>query len=190
MAALKEDVKLFIVQCLACYDTPSKVVDSVKEQFEIPVTRPQVQAYDPTKKAGEYLSQKFKDIFFETRKAFLDESIEVPIANKIFRLRSLQSMHDYYVSRKNFVQAQSVLEQAAKEIGNMYVGRNAQINDGNDPFSSFLARISGTSLPVVQDTSRVVEHELLPDDDDEPITDKPVKASTPPKKPRVSVERD
>jgi hypothetical protein len=33
MAALSEDVKRFIVQALACFDTTAQVVESVKEEF-------------------------------------------------------------------------------------------------------------------------------------------------------------
>ncbi len=32
MATLTDDVKAFIVQALACFDTPSQVVDAVKEE--------------------------------------------------------------------------------------------------------------------------------------------------------------
>lgn len=33
MATLKDNVKLFIVQALACFDTPSQVVEAVKQEF-------------------------------------------------------------------------------------------------------------------------------------------------------------
>ncbi|MCV5738318.1 DUF2280 domain-containing protein, partial [Escherichia coli] len=35
MAALKPDVKAFIIQSLACYDTPSQVVEAVQKEFGI-----------------------------------------------------------------------------------------------------------------------------------------------------------
>ncbi len=37
MAALKEPVKIFIVQALACRDTPQEVVDLVKQEFGIQI---------------------------------------------------------------------------------------------------------------------------------------------------------
>ena len=35
MAALKEPVKIFIVQSLACFETPLQVVEAVKQDFNI-----------------------------------------------------------------------------------------------------------------------------------------------------------
>ena len=49
MATLKEPVKIFIVQSLACRDTPQEVADAVKQEFGIEIGRQQVAAYDPTK---------------------------------------------------------------------------------------------------------------------------------------------
>ena len=37
MAALKSDVKAFIVQALACFDTPTQVSQAVKQEFDIDV---------------------------------------------------------------------------------------------------------------------------------------------------------
>ncbi|WP_159198133.1 DUF2280 domain-containing protein, partial [Klebsiella pneumoniae] len=42
MAALKPEVKAAIVQMLACYDTPSQVVEAVQKDFGITITRQQV----------------------------------------------------------------------------------------------------------------------------------------------------
>ncbi|MFE1726821.1 DUF2280 domain-containing protein, partial [Acinetobacter baumannii] len=43
MAALKEQVKIFIVQALACMDTPQQVANGVKQEFNIEIDRKQVQ---------------------------------------------------------------------------------------------------------------------------------------------------
>jgi hypothetical protein len=52
MAALKEPVKIFIVQALACRDTPQEVAELVKQEFGIITDRMQCASYDPTKAAG------------------------------------------------------------------------------------------------------------------------------------------
>ena len=46
MAALNSEVKGFIVQALACFDTPSQVAAAVREEFGIEVTRQQCEAQD------------------------------------------------------------------------------------------------------------------------------------------------
>ncbi|TCB76774.1 DUF2280 domain-containing protein [Acinetobacter sp. ANC 4177] len=52
MAALKEPVKMFIVQSLACFDTPQQVADAVMQRYGIEIDRRQCENYDPTKFAG------------------------------------------------------------------------------------------------------------------------------------------
>jgi hypothetical protein len=45
MATLTEDAKRHIVQALACFDTPTQVVQSVMEEFSVDVPRSQVLCY-------------------------------------------------------------------------------------------------------------------------------------------------
>lgn len=127
MATLKEDVKLYIVQSLACFDTPSEVAEAVKEDFGIVVTRMQCSAYDPTTVTGLRLGQKWVDIFNAARKEFLEEKTTIAIANKAYRLRELQKSHLYLKSKKNYVASNQVLEQAAKEVGEFHVNRNREL---------------------------------------------------------------
>ena len=82
MAALKEPVKIFIVQALACRDTPQEVADQVLQEFGVKIDRKQCQLYDPTKAAGKNLSKKFVELFHKTRADFDAGLIDIPIANK------------------------------------------------------------------------------------------------------------
>ena len=89
MAALNNEVKGFIVQALACFDTPSQVAAAVREEFGIEVTRQQCEAQDPTKRAGRDLAKKWVTLFHDTRKRFREETADIPIANRAFRLRAM-----------------------------------------------------------------------------------------------------
>ncbi len=113
MAALKEPVKMFIVQSLACFETPQQVVEAVNQDYKIEITRQQVALYDPTKVAGRNLSKKLKDLFEQTRKAFRENVEDIAIANKAFRLRELQKMYDD--SGRNKRAKQNLLKQAFQE---------------------------------------------------------------------------
>lgn len=126
MAALKEQVKLFIVQALACFDTPSVVVESVKEEFGIVVTRFQVIAYDPTKANGQRLSKKWVDEFHKVREEFRVKTEEIAISNKASRLRRLDRMSNKAESKNNIPLAAALIEQAAKEMGEAYVNRHRE----------------------------------------------------------------
>ncbi|OTG82364.1 DUF2280 domain-containing protein [Acinetobacter sp. ANC 4648] len=113
MAALKEPVKIFIVQSLACFETPQQVADAVKQEYGIEVSRSQCQVYDPTKYSGRNLSKKLKDLFNRTRKDFRENVEDIAIANKAFRLRELQSM--YEDAGRNKRVKQNLLKQAFQE---------------------------------------------------------------------------
>ncbi|MCU4327382.1 DUF2280 domain-containing protein [Acinetobacter johnsonii] len=110
MAALKEPVKIFIVQSLACFETPQQVADAVKQRFGIEIERQQCENYDPTKYSGRNLSKKLKDLFEKTRKDFKTNIEDIPVANKAFHFKELQKMYDDW--GKNKVMRQNVLKQA------------------------------------------------------------------------------
>ena len=120
MATLKEPVKIFIVQSLACRDTP-QVADAVKQEFKIEIERQQVAAYDPTKSRGKDLSKKFVDLFHKTRADFDAGLIDIPIANKHYRLKQYQKQLER--NAKNVVMSLKILEQAAKDVGGLYTNR-------------------------------------------------------------------
>lgn len=126
MAALKNEVKGFIVQALACFDTPSQVSQAVKQEFDVDVTRQQVEQHDPTKRAGSHLALKWQTLFHDTRKRFREETADIPIANRAFRLRALGRMAEKAESMKNMALTAQLLEQAAKEVGDVYVNRRLE----------------------------------------------------------------
>ncbi len=126
MAALRSEVKAFIVQALACFDTPSQVVEAVKKEFGIEVSRQTCEGHDPTKYAGRGLAQKWIDLFNDTRKRFREETAEIPIANRAFRLRGLGRMAEKAENMRNLALTAQLYEQAAKECGDMYVNRKIE----------------------------------------------------------------
>ncbi|HCE9140570.1 TPA: DUF2280 domain-containing protein [Klebsiella pneumoniae] len=124
MAALKPEIKAFIVQSVACYDTPSQVVESVLKEFGIQITRQQVEQNDPTKISGKGLAQKWVDLFNRTRDRFLNEISDIPIANKAYRLRVLDRMAARAEGMKNLALTAEIIEQAAKECGDAYTNKH------------------------------------------------------------------
>lgn len=132
MAALKPEIKAFIVQSVACFDTPSQVVESVLKEFGIQITRQQVEQNDPTKISGKGLAQKWVDLFNRTRDRFLNEISDIPIANKAYRLRVLQRMSTNAENMKNLGMTAQLLEQAAKEVGDAYSNKQKVELTGKD----------------------------------------------------------
>ncbi|HHS8595571.1 TPA: DUF2280 domain-containing protein [Klebsiella pneumoniae] len=151
MAALKPEVKAYIIQMLACYDTPSQVVEAVKKDFGIAITRQQVETHDPTKVSGKSLAKKWVDLFNLTRDRFLNEISDIPIANKAYRLRVLQRMSTTAENMKNIGMTAQLLEQAAKEVGEAY--SNKQKVEHTSPDGSMSPRPTTIRLVGVEPTN-------------------------------------
>lgn len=117
MVTLKAECKIFIVQSIACYETPSQVVEAVQKDFGIAITRQQVETHDPTKVSGKNLAKKWVELFNSSRERFQNEISDIPIANKAYRLRVLDRMAADAESMKNYEMTADILEQAAKEVG-------------------------------------------------------------------------
>jgi hypothetical protein len=134
MAALPTPVKLHIVTALACFDSPAQVAASVKEQFGLVLSRQRIEAWHPERVAGAKLDAKWCDIFKGTRRRFLAELDNIPIAHRSYRLRRLGRLLECAEGMGNLALSNQVLEQAAKEAGDFYVRRRSSAelpaNDG------------------------------------------------------------
>lgn len=158
MAALKGEVKAFIVQSLACFDTPSQVVEAVKKEFGLTITRQQVESHDPTKANGKGLAQKWVDMFNVTRDRFQNEISDIPIANKAYRLRALDRMATKTEGMKNFALASQLIEQAAKEVGDAYTNKHKFEHSG--PNGGPIEKVT-----MSKDDYKAARREMLEDDD-------------------------
>lgn len=130
MAKLAEVHKRFIVQALACWDTPSQVSEAVKEEFGLDIPRTQVAQYDPTKVAGKGVAKKWRDLFDVTRARFRAEVAEIPIADQAYRLRTLQRAMAKAERQGNVAMVSQLLEQAAKEVGGAFTNRHKHEHGG------------------------------------------------------------
>lgn len=120
---LSEEAKLFVVQSLACFETPSEVAKAVKEAFDVEITRQAVEFYDPNKRAARGLSDEMRAIFAETRKTFLEDTASIGVSHRVVRLQTLQRMAQRAEEMKNLPLVAQFLEQAAKEMGGAYTNR-------------------------------------------------------------------
>ena len=124
MGALKKEVQRFIVQRLACFDSPAEVIEACKAEFDIEISRQAVAHYDPTKGGdGKRLAEGHRELFYVTRKRFISEMLNIDIAHRAFRLRELSDLYHLAKREGMVVIAAQFLEQAAKEVGGFYVTR-------------------------------------------------------------------
>lgn len=122
MRRLPEGVKRRIVEHLACYNTPNEVVELIKQEFGCELTPRHVRTYDPM--CFQFAAaHRYRDLHAVARKRFEQEVAEMPIAHRAFRLRRLHQIHEAAFDRGDLVTAAKALEQAAKEVGNMFVNQ-------------------------------------------------------------------
>lgn len=146
MAALTEEQKAFVVQRLACFDGPQAVTEAVKEAFGVEIARSHVYAYDPTR-PGFDLGEKWRVLFEETRKRFLENASEIGIAHKSVRLRKLDEMLGRAISMRNYALAAQLMEQAAKETGNAYTNRRELTGKDGSPLPAQQSAVAIFALP-------------------------------------------
>ena len=138
MAALRKEVKLFIVRSLAVFNTPTETVELVNQEYGVVVTKQQCEKYDPTKRAGENLSEELKKDFEKTREMFLGKPESIPIANLAVRLQRLENQ--YQKHSKNRVAALNILKQAAEDMGGKYTNRQEITGKGGEPLQTSLVQ--------------------------------------------------
>lgn len=151
MAALSDPIKLFIVQALACYDTPSQVAAAVKEQFGVEITRMQASTYDLGKPTCRGISKKLQAVFESTRTAFLADVSSIPIAQQAFRLRVLQRTLNKVEGQGNVAMVSQLLEQAAKESGGVFTNKTKLEHSGEIRHPELKLVLHGTAPPPAAD---------------------------------------
>jgi hypothetical protein len=67
---LPSEVRRFIVERLAYFDSPTIEVEAVKKGFGLTVDRQTVERYDPSKVAGQNLAAALRERFYKVREKF------------------------------------------------------------------------------------------------------------------------
>jgi hypothetical protein len=139
MQRLSGECKAFIVRALACFMAPSEIVEAVKEQFEVEITRQQAQSFDPTKAGGERLGQPLRDLFAATREEYVGSTYNIGISHLAYRLTKLHDLLDRAEEAGNYQLCVKILEMAAKEMGGWYVRRRDVRGKADEPIARLLA---------------------------------------------------
>lgn len=130
---LTDESRAFVVQALAMFDAPGVVAAAVRKEFGVTITPQAIEAYDPTKRAGAKLSDKWKALFEATRASFLEDFGKIAISHRAVRLRALQRMAEMAEGRGQIQLAAQLLEQAARETGNAYTNKREVTGKDGEP---------------------------------------------------------
>jgi hypothetical protein len=148
MAALTKIQKFFIVERLAMFESPQEVAKAFQEEFGRDVARQQVWSYDASKPQNRgQMSCELVGLFDSVRKRFQEEILDIPIANRSYRLRELQKQLERAKGKKYPDEARisDALEQAAKEEGGAFTNRRELTGAGGGPVR-FLSEIDDEEL--------------------------------------------
>ncbi len=130
---LNIEQQTFVVTSLACFDSPSTVAATLKRDYDISITPQSIESYDPTKVAGRQVAQRWKLLFEQTRKDFLEDTSRIGISHRSVRLRALDRMAAEAERRGNMVLAAALMKQAAEDVGGAYTNRRELTGkDGKD----------------------------------------------------------
>lgn len=117
---LTAEVQVFIVRQLAQFASPSEVVDMVREEFGLEVSKTTVHHYDPEHGAP---APKWRKLHAEVREKFKSDISNIGIAHAGFRLRRLDRMVREAEKKKNYGLAKELIETAAKDTGGMFTNK-------------------------------------------------------------------
>jgi hypothetical protein len=128
--------RAFVVQRIACFDSPKEVADALKAEHGVDITPQAVENYDPGKKAGQTMAKRWRELHASTRKAFLDDvSLHIPEANKSVRIRELSKAARALKARGNYIGMADMLERVAKELGDVHTNRRELTGKGGGPIA-------------------------------------------------------
>ena len=141
MARLTKKQKEWIVDRLACFEGPTDVAQAFAKEFKAEIDKAQVANYNGAKKGPrQRMAKELVALFDETRDEYRTETRDIAIASKAHRLRRLDTLAR--AAKSPSLEA-SLMEQAAKEVGEAYTNRH--VVD---------ARVVGTGLTLSPDDLR------------------------------------
>ncbi len=146
MATLTDEMQVLVVQRFATFVSASEIQRELKDLgFECSLQ--QLSYYNADLASSTDLSAKLRELFKQIRESFVRDTTQIAIAHKSYRLRELDDMARSAKKLKNFALAGSLMEQAAKEMGEAYT--NKRVIEPADPLAA-LAAMLGESPDAVQ----------------------------------------
>jgi hypothetical protein len=159
---LTEEQKVYVVTRLGCYGTPSAIARDLKENFGIEVTPQSIDHYHPGRPTGAGLSQRFKDLFWEARKAWLAAAADTAMKDPLVRMRLREDMVLEARDAGDYRVANAMLDSIAKEAGGAFESPHKQRRAGLSIIQpSAIVTLTGPSEPNVAEDAEEPNAEAL-----------------------------
>lgn len=116
--------QVFVVQRLWTYEKAKSVQSQVKEIFGEEISLPGLFYYSPD---NPKLPKKWRELGEQTRAKFISDTSNIPIAQKSYRLKILNSVLDRQLNQdernQNPVEIRATVELASKESGDAFTNK-------------------------------------------------------------------
>ena len=124
---LTDEQKAYVVRRLAEYDKPMAIAHGLKEMFGVTVSHQAVEHYDPERPAGHDLAQKWRDVFWRARSAFIESTADIGSMRKEVRIRVRERMmrEEWEAGRCKI--ANEILDSIAKEAGDAFESKHKPV---------------------------------------------------------------
>jgi len=119
---LNHEQKDFIVRSFARFEGCPEVCRSFLDKYGIELPAARAHKYNC---AGPHFvgAKKWRQVFDAERKHFLENVQDIGIANKTVRIKRLEALCALAITRKNVKLAAELMEQAAKEMGEVFTNK-------------------------------------------------------------------
>jgi len=134
MAILTPQQKHFLVGMWAQFRSLEEIHKAWKIEYGTDITSEAIRRYNPGLRAGRKLAKPLREFFVKTRQRFQERlEAELPMANKAVRVRKLQEAAEQYENMGNYKMMADMLEQIAKEMGDVHTNRKEFTGKGGGP---------------------------------------------------------
>ena len=120
---LTEEQRADVVKRLARHHTLLSIVRDLKKKFGITISPAGVAHYDPERTPDADIAQRWKDLFWKTRRAYLARTADVGLTDKPARIRRREAMmHREWAAGRHKL-ANAILDSIARDIGDAFGSR-------------------------------------------------------------------
>jgi hypothetical protein len=143
---LTPEQKAYVVRRLATYDTPTAIARDLEALFGVEISVQAVDHYNPERGSYDNLAPCWKELFWETRKAYIAACAEAGTMEQMLRVRLREDMVLMARDAGHYRIANELLDSIAKEAGKMFTNRHT-------------LALSATPAPVVHGATMIYEYD-------------------------------
>ncbi len=109
--------RIYIIKRLAARQGAMSVLRGLKQDFGITLSQHAVDHYNPERAPRERRAQRWTDLFWKEREAYIARTAHLGVTDKPARIRQREAMMHVEWAAGRHAQANAILDSIAKELG-------------------------------------------------------------------------